>query len=172
MNREMQERLLYLKARQLAGEQMLCPRCGESTLKEHITTNALSRHADIYVCDDCGTTEALLIMMKNPLPPEDWACFSQDTSDLQAPSAENYIDTVTEKHTSYLKALFERWKDKKGYEDFREYRKAAKEHCPGLTELWDQPFQAVYRCRDGSRIIVRFKQTDVGAEVAADVLPK
>ena len=168
MNMEMQERLLDLKARQLAGEQMLCPRCGKSNLKEHITTNALSRHADIYVCDDCGTTEALLIMMKNPLPLEDWSCFSQDTPDLQAPSAENYIDTVLEKHTTYI----ERWQDEKGYEDFREYRKAAKEHCPGLTELWDQPFQAVYMCRDGSRIIVRFKQTNAGVEVAADVMPK
>ena len=32
MNREMQEKLLDLKARQLAGEHMLCPRCGQSTL--------------------------------------------------------------------------------------------------------------------------------------------
>ena len=172
MNREMQEKLLDLKARQLAGEHLLCPRCGESTLKEHITTNALSRHADIYVCDDCGTTEALLVMMKNPLPLEDWACFNQCATDLEAQSALDYIDTVSEKHTGYLKMLFERWQDEKGYEDFREYRKAAKEHCPGLTELWDQPFQAVYRCRDGSRIIVRFKQSDVDVEVAADVMPK
>jgi predicted RNA-binding Zn-ribbon protein involved in translation (DUF1610 family) len=172
MNREMQEKLLDLKARQGAGEHMPCPRCGQSTMSERVTTNALSRHTDLYVCDECGTVEALLIMMKNPLPMEDWACFSQDVLDLQAPSAEDYLDTVTQKHTGYLKTLFERWQDEKGYEDFREYRMAAKGYCPSLTELWDQPFQAVYRCQDGSRIIVRFKQTQEGTEVAVDTLPK
>ena len=43
-----------LKARQEAGEHMLCPRCGRDTMKENIHTNALSRHADIYLCDACG----------------------------------------------------------------------------------------------------------------------
>ena len=33
---------------------MPCPRCGEDWMKE-LATNALSRVADVYVCDDCGT---------------------------------------------------------------------------------------------------------------------
>ena len=37
-------------------------------MKENIHTNALSRHADIYICDACGTEEALLKFMSNPLP--------------------------------------------------------------------------------------------------------
>ena len=36
-----------LKAKQDAGEHMLCPRCGRNTMKKNIHTNALSRYADI-----------------------------------------------------------------------------------------------------------------------------
>ena len=64
-----------LKARQSAGEHMACPRCGRDTLKEIIHTNALSRHTDIYICDACGTKEALLKFMSNPLPLHEWAYF-------------------------------------------------------------------------------------------------
>ena len=58
-----QERLADLKARQLAGEYMACPRCGSKSMKERIHTNALSRHADIFICDQCGTDEALLVLL-------------------------------------------------------------------------------------------------------------
>lgn len=64
-----------LKARQDGGEHMLCLRCGRDTMKKNIHTNALSRHADIYICDACGTEEALLKFMHNPLPKHEWACF-------------------------------------------------------------------------------------------------
>ena len=63
-----------LKARQSAGEHMPCPRCGQDTMKENIHTNALSRHADVYICDACRTEEALLKFMSNPLPVTEWAC--------------------------------------------------------------------------------------------------
>ena len=43
---------------QQAGEFLLCPRCGKP-LKDRLHTNALSRVADVYVCDACGTAEAL-----------------------------------------------------------------------------------------------------------------
>ena len=56
-----------LKARQDTGEHMPCPRCGWDTMKENIHTNALSRHADIYICDACGMAEALLKVMSNRL---------------------------------------------------------------------------------------------------------
>lgn len=36
-----------------------CPRCGYKTMSERLTHNALSRRADIYICDTCGTEEAL-----------------------------------------------------------------------------------------------------------------
>ena len=67
MSKSIQEALLDLKARQEAGEKMPCPRCGRDTMKPDLHTNALSRHADgIYVCDDCGTAEAMLDFMRNP----------------------------------------------------------------------------------------------------------
>ena len=65
--------LLDLKARQQAGEHMPCPRCGKDTMKPGLHTNALSRHADLYVCDQCGTAEAMLDFMNNPLPLTMWA---------------------------------------------------------------------------------------------------
>jgi predicted RNA-binding Zn-ribbon protein involved in translation (DUF1610 family) len=79
-----------LKARQDAGEHMPCPRCGRNTMKENIYTNALSRHADIYICDACGTEEALLKFMHNPLPMHEWACFrpAQLPSDFKTLTAE------------------------------------------------------------------------------------
>ena len=49
-----------LKARQQAGEYMACPRCGMDVVKTPVHTNALSRAADIYICDACGSTEAML----------------------------------------------------------------------------------------------------------------
>ena len=55
-----------LKARQRAGERMACPRCGMDVMKTPVHTNALSRAADIYICDACGSTEAMLAYMQQP----------------------------------------------------------------------------------------------------------
>lgn len=52
---------------------LFCPRCGKNTMKDQMTTNALSRHAQIYVCDFCGTDEALRDWAKQPLPLIQWA---------------------------------------------------------------------------------------------------
>ena len=87
MSKNIQEALLDLKARQEAGEKMPCPRCGRDTMKPDLHTNALSRHADgIYVCDDCGTAEAMLDFMRNPLPLECRAQFREGeaTTDFKA----------------------------------------------------------------------------------------
>ncbi len=50
-----------------------CPRCGRNTVKNHLASNALSRHADLYVCDACGTDEAIRAFTGNPLPLAEWA---------------------------------------------------------------------------------------------------
>ena len=55
MSTPMEQILLDLKARQQAGEHMPCPRCGKDTMKPDLHTNALSRHADLFICDQCGT---------------------------------------------------------------------------------------------------------------------
>lgn len=51
-----------------------CPRCGKMTMDaESITRNALSRRADVYVCDICGLQEALEDMMDSRSPLTSWA---------------------------------------------------------------------------------------------------
>ena len=159
-----------LKARQDAGERMPCPRCGRNTMKENIHTNALSRHSDIYICDACGTEEALLKFMNNPLPMCEWAYFRsrQKPSDFKTLPAEQIWERVQDTQLPFLMNLYERWQDEHDYEDFNDYRAAAFESCPGLTALWAQPFRAEYVAADG-KLVLRFRFTDYGIEVAADI---
>ena len=159
-----------LKARQDAGEQMLCPRCGRDTMKESIHTNAQSRHADVYICDACGTEEALLKFMSNPLPVAEWACFrlAQPPSDFKTLTAEAIWERVRDTQVPFLMNLYERWQEEHEYEDFNDYRAAAFESCPGLTALWGQPFRAEYVAADGT-LVLRFRLTDEGIEIAADI---
>ena len=55
-----------------------CPRCGMFTVKDRLHTNALSRHAKVYICDTCGTDEAVRDWTHNPLPLKDWAIAQHD----------------------------------------------------------------------------------------------
>ena len=159
-----------LKARQDAGERMPCPRCGRNTMKERVHTNALSRHVDIYICDTCGTEEAMLKFMSNPLPMREWACLRPipQSSDFKMLPAEEVWERVQDTHLPFLMNLYERWQDEHDYEDFNDYRAAAFESCPGLTALWAQPFRAEYTAADG-KLVLRFRFTDEGIEVAADI---
>lgn len=51
-----------------------CPRCGRDTMSAIPTCNALSRRAAVYICDSCGTIEALEDMKgSGKLPLEEWA---------------------------------------------------------------------------------------------------
>ena len=50
-----------------------CPRCGRWTMKERTHTNALSRSADVYICDECGTDEAIRAMNGRTIPLTDWS---------------------------------------------------------------------------------------------------
>ena len=159
-----------LKARQDGGEHMPCPRCGKDTMKKRIHTNALSRHSDIYICDACGMEEAMLKFMSNPLPLREWAYFlpKQKASDFKALPAEEVWKRVQDTQIPFLLNLYERWQDEHDYEDFNDYRTAAFESCPGLTALWAQPFRAEYAAADGT-LVLRFRLTDEGIEVAADI---
>ena len=159
-----------LIARQDAGEHMPCPRCGRDRMKKNIHTNALSRHADIYICDACGTEEALLKFMSNPLPMREWACLrpTQRASDFKTLSAEAIWERVQETQIPFLMNLYNRWQEEHEYEDFNDYRADAFESCPGLTALWAQPFRAEYAAADGT-LVLRFRFSDEGIEVAADI---
>ena len=51
---------------------------------------------------------------------------------------------------------------------FNDYRAAAIENSPGLTQLWERPFRAEYAAANG-KLVLRFRLTDEGIEVAADI---
>ena len=171
MSKNIQEVLLDLKARQEAGEQMPCPRCGRDTMKPVLVTNALSRHADgVFICDDCGSAEAMLDFMRNPLPLECWALFrdGEGTADFKAVPGEEAMKTIKAEHVPRLIRVFKAWKEGT---DFKDLRPQALKDCPGLTQIWEEPFQALYEVADGE-IVVRFRQRDDAVEIAADLLKK
>ena len=172
MRKDIQEALLDLRARQQSGEHMRCPRCGRDTMKPSLATNALSRHADgIFVCDDCGTAEAMLDFMRNPLPLECWALFREEKGDVdfKAVPGEEALKTIRDEHVPRLIRIYQRWKA--GCVDFKELRSEAIRECPGLTQIWEQPFQALYQVSDGE-IVVRFRKMSDTVEIAADLLQK
>ena len=54
-----------------------CPRCGKMAMNaESVTRNALSRRATVYICDACGTAEALEDMAGDRRPLTAWAIVS------------------------------------------------------------------------------------------------
>jgi len=71
-------RLLDFKARQEAGEHLPCPRCGRNTMKPRLYSNALSRAADILICDACGTDESVRAFIGKPMPMEEWTCMKEE----------------------------------------------------------------------------------------------
>lgn len=172
MNERIQKTLADFKARQLAGERLPCPRCGNDSMKEALATNALSRHADLYICDQCGTDEAMLDFMQNPLPLEDWSCAQKCLESPLPATIEDQIDIIAYKHIPYLTELYRRWLAENGQKDFREFRNAARKHCDGLTQLWTEPFQAEYTAQDGTRALVRFRNAGGEIQYVIDVMPK
>ena len=173
MTEAMNQELLDLKARQCAGEHMPCPRCGMDTMdQEDVHRNALSRHADIFVCDDCGISEAMLDLMRNPLPMHQWAFFQEGRpiSNFKTMPGEIVRVRLQKEQVPYLTDLYRRWLDVDGKEDFEAYRAEAYLHCPGLTHLWLQPFQAAYQVCEG-QLLLRFRKAEAGIEIAHDVIP-
>ncbi len=49
-----------------------CPRCGRMDMDEHPTRNAMSRRVNVYVCDFCGTVEAIEDAIDSITPVEEW----------------------------------------------------------------------------------------------------
>ena len=50
-----------------------CPRCGRYRMDSDPIRNALSRHADVQVCNQCGTEEAVADFIHSPMPLTEWA---------------------------------------------------------------------------------------------------
>ncbi|MBQ8136848.1 MAG: hypothetical protein IJ174_05375 [Clostridia bacterium] len=172
MTNEIRTALADLKALQQAGQHMACPRCGRDTKKPGLVTNALSRHVDgVFVCDQCGTAEAMLDFMNNPLPIECWAFLRDDVPafDFHDLPGKVVWEKIRFDHGPVLIDLFRRWIQAKPGADFRAYRNEAFRRCPGLTEIWSEPFQAKYDVLDGE-LILRLRCSNDGIEIAADLL--
>ena len=62
-------------AKKQQGGHFACPRCGKMTMDaKSVTSNALSRRVSVYVCDTCGTEEAIEDMgAMSKLPLRKWA---------------------------------------------------------------------------------------------------
>ena len=161
------EKLLHLKAEQEAGRYTLCPRCGRDTMFPK-RTQALSRLADIMVCESCGMDEAKLAYMRNPGTLYDWAGLQPDipASDLKELPAGEVWEHVCKEQTSTIMDLFYR---NRGGEPSDEITLCAFESCPGLTHMWTQPFRMDYKARGGT-VVIRIRETENGIEMTGATL--
>lgn len=64
-----------------------CPRCGEDNMDDEIMRNALSRYANIQVCNACGTDEAIRDVAGNILPLSKWAICENPGAYIQSPKS-------------------------------------------------------------------------------------
>ena len=168
MTERMQKAILDLKAKQENGEYTRCPRCGMNSMRPDLYTNALSRAVDIMVCSACGADEAKLAWMRAPMSLYRWAALQPqrpegDFTDIPGHEAwriikEHQAGTLFDLYRLYLDG-----------EEPEEVRFLAFERIPGLTEIWTEPYQLKFRCRDGS-LIVRFVKLSEGWEMIADVV--
>lgn len=80
------------------GTKPVCLRCGHS-LDDQLMVNSLSRHAKIYICQNCGADEAMRDFGKTILPFEDWHGMA-DSRINKLPESKN---PVLIKNCSFLK---------------------------------------------------------------------
>ena len=74
MNENDARALIERFAKKQRDRHFACPLCGKMTMDaECVTRNALSRRTEIYVCDACGTQEAIEDMMGSYGPLTVWA---------------------------------------------------------------------------------------------------
>ena len=172
-NAEIDSSLLDLKAQQDAGEKMPCPRCGRNTIKAPLAHNALSRYADLMNCEECGMTEAMLAMMQNPLPLEQWAMFRDESPefDFKALSMQEVTARVLGGQADELLRLHHAWVHRTEGQSFDAFRVQALKVCPGMVDLWKNPFCAEYQARDG-QVLVRLRWDGNKSEIAVDTIPE
>lgn len=158
MTDQMKNRLADLVARQAAGEHMCCPRCGHDSMKDDILQNGLSRHVDnVYICPDCWVQEANLDVMNRELLLIQWAAFrpKRPENPYKNIEAEEAADLIEQEQISTLHDIFRLCQQDP--ENSMEYRARAFESCPGMTELWTQPFMATYETQT-EPVVVQFKE--------------
>lgn len=152
---QIEKRLADLKARQERREYTLCPRCGLDTIKPDLYTNALSRAADIMVCDSCGQEEAILAFMNKPYSLYQWAAFQpvKPASDFKTMTGKEVWQIICDRQAVTISTLYRKFIQG---EDPEEVRFLAHEQCPGLIDLWTEPYHMKYECSDGP-LTITFK---------------
>ena len=79
LQKKREKKLFDYRLRQLAGEHLPCPRCGNDAMDtETVMHNAYSRHVDIYVCNQCGLEEALIDFVGAKPDINDWSLFREN----------------------------------------------------------------------------------------------
>lgn len=94
------EQLWQYDKKQAALDQktaQVCLRCGKP-LDQRMVINALSRHADVYICRECGTDEALLDAFGEPLPLRDWHAVTSGRVGRLSPAAPSLMAVCTFVH--------------------------------------------------------------------------
>ena len=164
-----EKRLADLKALQESGAYTRCPRCGLSTMKPKLYTNALSRIADIMVCDTCGVDEAKLAFMGSPGTLYQWAALQPEKApgDFRAVTAEEAWKRICGEQANTITRLYHLFTDGKGTAD--EIRYEAFESCPGLTQIWTEPYHMRYACKNGT-LLIQFRDTETGLEMTASLV--
>ena len=110
-------------------------------------------------------------MMRNPLPLEQWAVF-RDTGpefDFEALPVQEVAARVLGSQTDELLQLHAAWVHRENDQPFDTYREQALMACPGMVDLWENPFCAVYRARDG-QVMIRFRWDGDKSEIAVDTI--
>ena len=141
-------------------------------MKEPVHTNALSRSADVYICDACGTAEAMLACMKRESPLSLWAAFrpGRPPAGFEARPAAEALPEIVGRQMAELTRIYKLCRDDP--ENAEWYRLEAFENCPGLTELWPQPFQANYLAAGGT-VTVRLRDDGAGnIQMSAGIVGK
>lgn len=163
-----EKRLADLKEAQKKGKYTLCPRCGQNTMKPDLYSNALSRLADIQICDGCGVDEAKLAMMRNLGTLYSWAGLQpqKPLSDFKALTGQEVWKRISKEQCLLLSMLYKKHEQ---HEDENEIRMYAFEKCPGLTQIWTEPFEMHYAASDGT-VVVRFKRVNGQLEMEAAMI--
>ena len=141
-------------------------------MKHPLHTNALSRHQDLYICDSCGTGEALLDFMGQTYPLYQWSAFEpqRPPADFIARPAYGVLAEVLQTQMEILNRIYTLCRDDS--DNAMWHRNDAFESCAGLTELILEPFYAKYSCADGS-VLVQFRTTKDGTiQMSASVVEK
>ena len=105
------------------------------------------------------------------MPVDEWAFLNPDLSsvDFKDLPGKAVWEQIRMDQGPTLINLFKRWTMEEPGADFKAYRREAMKCCPGLTQIWEQPFQAMYEVADG-QLILRFRNTDDGVEITADLM--